>query len=121
MPSLDLMAARLYEIRKQRAELEREEQAIANEMKKQMALDEVIDVEGIPPLKLISVPNGVYWDSDAIDAIEEQNPLEWKRLRKLGLVKLDGAGIKDAIKRGELVKAPMGGQQKYVTKLVFER
>ena len=71
--------------------------------------ERVVDVEGLPALRLKPTYGAETWDSEAIFKLINESPIAWRRLVELGCVKLDGAAIAAAVKNGQIAGKPAGG------------
>ena len=118
--TIDGLAQRLYELRRELRRLTGEESTVARILREHIArTGEPVCAEGVPPLELRDVGAGWAWDSAAVRAIQERHPEEWRRLVDLGAVTLSGKVIFTALGRGEILARPAGGIEKRQQRLVF--
>lgn len=83
--------------------------------------EDVLSSEGSPDLKLIDGNGGEFWDSHAVMKCIDEWPQEFRKLVELGAVTFNATVINDALKRGQLLKKPLGAQRKRRIELRFDR
>lgn len=81
---------------------------------------DALDLEGAPACVLKSRSTGLTWDVDAIRAIVEQRPQEWRRCVDLGAVTLRAGVLRQAVMNGNLLGLPEGGIEGMREYLTFE-
>lgn len=116
------LTKRLYELRRQLSAMKSEEENLTAIIKEHCRkTGEVIEVEGLPALRLLSGRGTTVWDSHAIQKLIDEWPQEFRKLVELGAVTLSASVIRDNIKRGQLVRLPTGGYEKPRESLTFDR
>ena len=120
--TIDGLTRRLFELRAEIAAMKSEESNLTTILKEHCEkTGEVVECEGLPPLRVTSRGAGWFWDSTAIRNIQEKAPHEWQRLVELGAVQLASSIVNEALKRGQLVRRPEGGMEKHQSVLSFDK
>lgn len=102
---IDGMTRRLRELRGLISEAKKEEELLANALKDHIReTGEVIEVEGLPPLRLVQESSGYSWDCEAM----QEDELLWRRvtstrglltINKKVLDAVEDAGLLTGVKR----------------------
>jgi glutamate-1-semialdehyde aminotransferase len=94
------LTARLYELRAEIAQLKREESNLTQILKEHCEkTGEVVEVEGIPPMRLVSRRSGRTYDAKAL---AEHEPKEFARLLELGCLTVQHTLAEEQVKSGNL-------------------
>ena len=107
---LDIIVRRYRELKDLIAEAQVEAARLHDEIAEHIEeTGEVVEVEGLPPLRLHEESAGMVWDSWAIEKLQTERPAEWERIRELGAIKLDATTMRKAVQAGQLMGLPAGG------------
>ena len=119
---IDTMTRRYRELKQLIADAQQEADTLNGYLKDYIReTGEIIECEGLLPLRLKRRSVGIKWDSAAIAKIQEDSPFLWERLRELGAVSLKAAVMREAVKNGQLMGLPPGGVDDFTEVLVFEK
>ena len=108
MPSL---VKTLHDLKKAKAEVGGRHDHLAQTVTEHMERHhlDVIEVEGLPPLRLKDRNTTEKWDSHAVERFINDFPIAFKKLVELGAVQFDPKVIALAVQNGQIAGKPAGG------------